>query len=352
MNDCHQTENHSNCHGETTSKKDYFFIGLIVLGVTLYTGHILDMNFEILSNQFKHLFHSFFEIINTMSWGVFLGVISVGLLGRVPREYIISVLGQPGKFSSLIKATGAGLLLDLCSHGILMVGMKLYERGASTAQVMAFLIASPWNSLSLTIILVTLIGLKWTLTFIIFSAVIALVSGLIFDLLEKKGILPSNPHKVEIPEDFKLLKNIRNDLKSYQFSKQDIGKLLIAGIKDSKMIIKWLLFGAILSSFIQAFVDQDVLQAYFGPTILGLLATLVITTILEVCSEGASPIAADLINRAGAPGNSFTFLMAGVATDYTEILSLKSTTKSWKVALFLPLVTVPQVLVIGYILNQ
>jgi uncharacterized membrane protein YraQ (UPF0718 family) len=59
-----------------------------------------------------------------------------------------------------------------------------------------------------------------------------------------------------------------------------------------------------------------------------------------------------LMNRAAAPGNSFTFLMAGVATDYTELMSIKDTTKSWKIALFLPLVAVPQVMLLGFVLNQ
>ncbi len=44
--------------------------------------------------------------------------------------------------------------------------------------------------------------------------------------------------------------------------------------------------------------------------------------------------------------------MAGVATDYTEVMSIKERTKSWKIALFLPLVTVPQVILIGWLLNQ
>jgi uncharacterized membrane protein YraQ (UPF0718 family) len=79
---------------------------------------------------------------------------------------------------------------------------------------------------------------------------------------------------------------------------------------------------------------------------------LLATTVIEVCSEGSTPIAADLMNRANAPGNAFTFLMAGVATDYTEVMSIRDTTRSWKIALFLPLITVPQVMVIGFILNQ
>lgn len=71
----------------------------------------------------------------------------------------------------------------------------------------------------------------------------------------------------------------------------------------------------------------------------------------RVSSEGSTPVAADLLTRAKAPGNSFAFLMTGVATDYTEIMVLKETTKSWKPSLFLPLITVPQVLVISYIIN-
>jgi uncharacterized membrane protein YraQ (UPF0718 family) len=79
--------------------------------------------------------------------------------------------------------------------------------------------------------------------------------------------------------------------------------------------------------------------------------TLVAATIIEVCSEGSAPIAADLMTRAEAPGNSFAFLMTGVSTDYTEIMVLKDTTRSWKIALFLPLVTVPQVVILALILN-
>ena len=36
----------------------------------------------------------------------------------------------------------------------------------------------------------------------------------------------------------------------------------------------------------------------------------------------------------------------------TEVMSIRDTTKSWKLALFLPLITVPQVVLIGAILNQ
>ena len=66
----------------------------------------------------------------------------------------------------------------------------------------------------------------------------------------------------------------------------------------------------------------------------------------------AAKIAADILSRAGAPGNSFAFLMGGVATDYTEIMILRDTTKSWRIALFLPLITLPQIILLGWLINM
>ena len=74
-------------------------------------------------------------------------------------------------------------------------------------------------------------------------------------------------------------------------------------------------------------------------------------TVVEVCSEGSAPIAADLMTRAASPGNSFAFLMSGVATDYTEIMVVQQTTASWKVALALPLISVPQIVLIAWLMN-
>ena len=118
------------------------------------------------------------------------------------------------------------------------------------------------------------------------------------------------------------------------------------------MVFRWLFFGIVLATAIRAFVPLDTYHALFGPTVAGLLLTLLAATVIEVCSEGSTPIAADIVTRAAAPGNGFTFLMAGVATDYTEVMVIRDMTKSWKIALFLPLISLPQILVIGWILNQ
>jgi uncharacterized membrane protein YraQ (UPF0718 family) len=289
-------------------------------------------------------------LMDAMWIGLAIGIFFVGLLGRVPREFVTSTLGKGGTKNGIVRATFAGVFLDLCSHGILLVAMRLYQRGASLGQVMAFLIASPWNSLSLTVILIALIGWQWTLLFIIFSMVIGIISGLIFDALVKSQKLPANPHTIEV-HDFAFWSEAKKGLATTKFNLTWWTSMIWEGIRDAKMLVRWLLLGVILAAAIRTFVPLESFQTYFGATIAGLGLTLIAATVLEICSEGSTPIAADLVTRAHAPGNAFAFLMTGVSTDYTEIVSLRETTKSWKVALFLPLVTVPQVVILAYVMN-
>lgn len=352
MECCHKKEEkreHSHNHCDSGKQRfDYLLWGslaVIAVGLAAHAAHTgVD--------SLDHFGMAIAELLKTMWWGIVLGVVAVGLMQRVPREYFTKLLGRGDTFGGLLRAAAAGVLLDLCSHGILMVGAKLYERGASLAQVMTFLIASPWNSLSLTLILVALIGLKWTIVFIVGSAVIAVATGYLYMVLTKRGILAVNPNKADaLPDGFDMRADMKARLKGFRPGPRFFVSVVKEGLVEGRMVMRWLFFGTILAALIRTFVETDTLVQYFGPTMLGLLFTLAATTIIEVCSEGSAPIGAELVNRAAAPGNGFAFLMAGVATDYTEILVLRQVTGSWKSALFLPLLTVPQVLLLGLVMN-
>ncbi|MCY0964635.1 permease [Parathalassolituus penaei] len=295
--------------------------------------------------------HTSFEMVNAMWWGVISAALFVGLLGRIPRELVMSLLGRGGSKRGVLRATIAGLLLDLCNHGILMVAMKLYERGASLGQVMAFLIASPWNSITLTLILVGLIGWQWTLAFIAGSLVIAWISGWIFEVLVARGTLPANPWQADYQE-VAMWPIMKNTWRDHDWSVPALARMFWQGLKESRSVLRWVFLGVVMVALVRAFVSTEDFGVWFGASISGLFLTLLATTLIEVCSEGSSPIAADLVTRAAAPGNAFVFLMAGAATDYTEVMALKETTGSWKISLFLPLVTVPQVLFLGWIMNS
>ncbi|MGB1458533.1 permease, partial [Spongiibacter marinus] len=143
----------------------------------------------------------------------------------------------------------------------------------------------------------------------------------------------------------------RKGLSSTRYDTTFFKDLIVGGLKDSRPVLRWIMFGIVLAVALKSFVPADIFSSYFGPSLLGLGATIVAATIIEVCSEGSTPIAADLLTRANAPGNSFAFLMTGASTDYTEIMVMKESTASWKAALFLPLLTVPQIVLVALVMN-
>lgn len=338
---CPTTENKS-------FKLDIIMHGsLLVIALSLLINAIDLMPY----GQFHVFVDTQIELLMEMSWGLALGLLSVGLMNKIPREYFTAIMGRGDNFKDITKAAIAGVVLDLCNHGILVITGKLYERGLSVPQVLTFLIASPWNSLSLTFILIALIGLKWTLIFTLASMVIAVISGMIYLSMVKAGFLPENPNTCDLPDDLDIRQDLKKRMKGWKPSLAWAKEIAHDGWKDGQMIIRWILFGALLAAALRAFVPPEMFSTYLGPSMTGLLITLGIATVIEICSEGSAPIAAEIMNTGGAAGNGFTFLMAGVATDYTEILVVREFTSSWKVALCIPLVTVPQILILGMLFN-
>lgn len=313
-----------------------FFITLIILIVSYFLPYL------------NPVYHAFMDYLGLIWWAIILGILLGGLIDRfVPQEYIAKYLSNKKK-SSIFNAVILGFLMSACSHGILAIAIQLYKKGASIPSVIAFLLASPWANFTITIMLIGFFGLK--AFFIIFGAIIiAIITGLIFLILEKKGLIEQSV-KVKV-EKFSILEDARKRWKSYKFNfRKDISGVLQGSWSLSRMVLWWILIGMMLASIARAFIPEHLFQQFLGPTFIGLVITLVVATIIEVCSEGSSPIAFEIFRQTGALGNSFVFLLAGVATDYTEIGLIWSNIGK-KTAIWLPIVTVPQVLLLGYLFN-
>jgi len=344
-----ESETASSCCGASKRRIDWLLWISAVLIVAGTAGHLFHLGGPAWWMTFCH---ATAEFMAKSWWGVIAGILAVGIIGRLPQTLVSGLLGRGGTFSGILRATFAGVLLDLCNHGILMIGAQLYRRGASLGQTLAFLVASPWNSFSLTLMLAALIGWKWMLIFTGVSMVVGIITGWIADRLVTAGKLPPNPNACDLPADFRFRPAFGEALRTLKPNATNLSAVVRGGLADSRMILRWIFFGVAMAAAIRAFVPDAYFAQFFGPSVIGLLLTLFATTLIEVCTEGSSPIAADLLTRASAPGNAFVFLMAGASTDYTEMLVLREVTKSWKAALAVPLITIPQVLLIGWLMNH
>jgi uncharacterized membrane protein YraQ (UPF0718 family) len=292
---------------------------------------------------------SLFMYFGRIWWAILLGFFIGGIIDYyVPREHISHILAKPKK-RTIFYSVILGFFMSACCHGILALSIELHKKGASNPAVVAFLLASPWANLTLTIMLIGFFGLK--AFFIIISAVvIALTTGFIFQILEKLNLIEKNKNIVKVEENFSITRDIKRRFKGHRFSVSDIKGIYNGAVALSNMVLWWILIGMGLASLAGAYIPQGFFQNYMGPTAIGLFVTLGLATVIEVCSEGSAPMAFEIFRQTGAFGNAFVFLMAGVVTDYTEI-GLLWHNVGRKTAIWLPIIAVPQVLALGFIAN-
>ena len=302
------------------------------------------------SQPFARAFWGYTRII---TWAVGLGLVIGGFIDHfVPKEYISRLLARPRK-RTVFYATGLGLLASACSHGILALSMELHRKGASGPAVVSFLLASPWANFPVTLLLVGLFGIKG-LIIILAATGVALITGLIFQSLDRRGLIEKNKNTVSLESSFSFGSDLKERWNRYRFTAsqlaQDFLGIARGTLALAEMVLGWVTFGVLLASLAQAYVPTHLFQSYLGPTFPGLVVTLGLATVLEVCSEGTAPLAFEIYRHTQALGNSFVFLMAGVATDYTEVgliwTNLGKRTALWMIAL-----CVPQILLLGWAYN-
>jgi len=302
---------------------------------------------------FEPLKLSLLMYIRLIALAILLGLILGGIIDwLIPAEYVSKILAQRKK-RTIIYSVVTGFFMSACSHGILALAIQLYKKGASPPAVVAFLLASPWANIPLTIVMFGFFGWR-AFIYVLSAIVIALISGYIFMFLEGRSLVDHNPNTASISEDFSVIKDARQRLKNVKLGfPQTINamKRVVEGaISLANMVLWWIMLGMFIASVAAAYLPPNFMQQYMGATVLGLLITLFVATIMEICSEGTAPMAFEIFRQTGALGNSFVFLMAGVVTDYTEI-GLLWTNVGRKTALWLPVVAVPQVIALGILFN-
>src|SRR3989338_9441807 len=344
--------NHTSCMHESHKwyKEKLFLVILFLIVLVTLQAILNSFGIQALNN----LVSTFSNYLGMVWLPISIGVLLGGLIEYyIPKEYISKFLSTTKK-STIFYSVLLGFMMSGCSHGILAIAIELYKKGASVPAVISFLLATPWANFTITLLLFSLFGLK---AFLVIGAtiIIAIVTGLIYQVLDKNGLIESSKNIAQVQKDFSILNDIKIRLKNYKPSlvtlRDDFHGVLNGTWTLAKMVVWWLLIGVLLASIASTYIPHEFFSKYMGPTLLGLVVTLGLATAIEICSEGSAPLAFEVYKQTGAFGNSFTLLTGGVVTDYTEI-GLIWANIGKRAALWLPVIAIPQVLLFGYLFNH
>ncbi|OPY67137.1 MAG: putative permease [Syntrophorhabdus sp. PtaU1.Bin002] len=285
-----------------------------------------------------------FYILNDVSPWVVISLVIAGLLHSVlTPEKFQRHLGNR-KMSSLVKATLSGMLLPICSCGVIPLGLGMYYSGAYLGPTLAFMVATPIINPAAILLAYGLLGPKIATIYLVSGFLIPFIIGLTANAMagpEMHAPGADNPDTVpalDEPADVGLRRKL---LAGLEWGFQDLGA----------MTGKYIVFGIILAGVIIAVVPPQYIQRYLGdPGMVSVLGIAVLGAVMYVCAVGHIPLIAALVASGAAPGVAITFLMTGAATNLPELVSIYKLIGKRAVAIYAGMLTGLSI-VVGFFTN-
>lgn len=244
-----------------------------------------------------------------------LGYLFAGLLKvLIPTGFLERHVG--GGFKSVLYATLIGIPLPLCSCGVIPTALGLRRRGASVGATLAFLISTPVTSVTALALLYAFFGLSFLILMVVGVFSIAMLTGLLADLLIKtqRGLVEevSCPH-CEVAHEHEHYFGLGEKIKEiFRFGFWEMGR-------DTLL---WILLGLLGAGVIATFAPKEIIGRYLGGGFLPLILMVLVGTPMYVCSTGSIPFVAALVAKGLTLGGAVVFLIVGPATNLSTFFVL------------------------------
>ncbi len=308
----------------------------------------------------KHFLHTFFDIWIDMAPWLLMGfgvafLCSWGLSERAIRRH----LGGAG-WVPILKASVLGLLLPICSCGVLLVGLALRKNGARKAPVCAFLASTPQAGTDALLVSLPILGLPLTLIRLIGAVVAGLVSGA---LVRRFGIAQPPPRETEdlasdgcaaicachhhSPDH----PHHEGELHHHEYTDaktrcREATKYAFVHLPGE--VAGLLTLGITLAALLATFLPEDALAGV--PTVVAYLLAILIGIPTYACSLAILPVAAELISGGLSIGAAFVF-MACAPTMHIASLLILGRELGWRTVLWFVLGVVGVAIAIGLLLD-
>jgi len=258
-----------------------------------------------------------FDILNGASVWLVISFILAGLMHNlVSPERLHRVLGNK-KVSSLVKATLSGMLLPVCSCGVIPLGLGLYYSGAYLGPTLAFMTATPIINPAAILLAYGFLGPQIATIYLACGFVVPMLAGLLGNALAGREIHAPGMENQLDPE-------ARLEAGTQLNLCQKLVSGLYWGFTDMGVSVsKYVCIGMLLAGLIITLVPSSMIQHYLGsPSAISLTGIAALGAIMYVCAVGHIPFIAALIASGAAPGVAITFLMTGAATNLPELISI------------------------------
>ncbi|WP_394147504.1 permease [Shewanella atlantica] len=278
-----------------------------------------------------------------------IGVIRASLNVERVRDY----LAGKNRFVGYMLGSMFGVVTPFCSCSSIPVFLGFTSAGIPLGITMAFLITSPLINEVAVLLLMSLLGWKFTLVYIAVGMSVGMLGGLFLDTIKAERWLHSFASEAlkrgqnQLSRENKVHSAPAESLtvkERHQFAKQETVNIF-------KRVWKWVFIGVGLGAALHGFVPAGWIESHLGQGQWWSVPTAVLLGIpLYSNATGVIPVMESLIINGLPIGTTLAFCMSTVAASFPEFILLKQVMQ-WRLLTTLFFVLLTSFTLVGWVFN-
>ncbi|QID17989.1 permease [Nitrogeniibacter mangrovi] len=247
-----------------------------------------------------------------------------------------------------VLGAGFGAITPFCSCSSIPVFLGFISAGIPVGVTMAFLLTSPLINEVAVLLLLGLLGWKFTALYVVVGMSVGMLGGLLLDLWHAERLLQPFAAKAYQQAPNATLGEVARPAMSlaerHAFARGELAEIF-------GRVWKWVLIGVGLGAALHGFVPQGWLEAHLGQGQWWSVPAAVLLGIpLYSNATGVIPVMESLITKGLPVGTAIAFCMSTVAASLPEFILLKQAMQLKLLGLLFGLLLVSFTLV-GWALN-
>lgn len=287
-----------------------------------------------------------FALLLLMIYGIALVRASLNV------ERVRDYLAGKNRFVGYVMGSGFGAVTPFCSCSSIPVFLGFTSAGIPVGITMAFLITSPLINEVAVLLLVSLLGWKFTVIYVLVGMSVGMLAGAFLDTIRAERWLQSFAAKALEQGQAQASRDNSEGMTStsmtlterHEFAKGET--LEIFG-----RVWKWVIIGVGLGAALHGFVPDGWIEAHLGDGQWWSVPVAVLIGIpLYSNATGVIPIMESLITNGLPVGTTLAFCMSTVAASFPEFILLKQVMQ-WRLLAIVFSILLISFTLIGWIFN-
>ncbi|MCO4784543.1 MAG: permease [Marinomonas atlantica] len=274
-------------------------------------------------SKFGDAVHFFIEDVSKIYVLLVVMIYFIALLrASLNVEQVRNYLAGKHKGVGYILGSGFGAITPFCSCSSIPVFLGFTSAGIPVGITMSFLLTSPLINEVAILLLMSLLGWKFTLLYVVVGMTVGIIGGAFLDAIKAERWLQSFAKKaLEAGQNAPLQTSQETEKLSlterHRFAKDET--LEIFG-----RVWKWVIIGVGLSAALHGFVPDGWIEHYLGDGQWWSVPAAVLLGIpLYSNATGVIPVMESLIVNGLPIGTTLAFCMSTVAASFPEFILLK-----------------------------